>query len=262
MEPRTVISAYDATEEAGDGLALAHLLANETGGELLVVRVFNDLVDHEVQDVAEQRELRDRMADTRRAIVAAIPGSDDELMPVIDPSLAHGLHDVARAAGAGILVLGSTHHGRLGRRLLGASADALLAGAPCPVAVAPPGFRDHAVLDPPVIGVAYDGSEPSQAALSLGRDLVSVTGARLRIVTVEPPWYERPLTHAERAAAPGANVLHGDPAHVLADQTRTLGLLVIGTRGHGAIRRALLGSVSRRVVHEASCPVIVTPRAS
>jgi len=262
MESRTVISAFDATEEAGDGLALAHLLANETGGELLVVRVFSDLVEHPVPDAGEQRLVRARMSDTRRAIVAAIPGSDDELMPVIDPSLTHGLHDAARRVDAGILVLGSTHHGRLGRRLLGASADALLAGAPCPVAVAPPGFRDHAVLDPPVIGVAYDGSEPAQAALTLARDLVALTGARLRIITVEPPWYERPLTHAERAAAPGANVLHGDPARVIADQTRTLGLLVMGTRGHGTIRRALLGSVSRRVVHESSCPVIVTPRAS
>jgi nucleotide-binding universal stress UspA family protein len=262
MQPRTVISAYDATEEAADGLALAHLLANETGAELLVVRVFSDLVEHPVPDAGEQRRLREHVSDTRRAILAAIPGSDDELMPVIAPSLTRGLLGAARSVDAGILVLGSTHHGRLGRRLLGASADALIAGAPCPFAVAPPGYRDHAVLDPPVIGIADDGSEPAEAALTLARDLVCHTGARLRILTVEPPWYERPLTHAARAPAPGANVLHGDPARVLAGQTRTLGMLVMGTRGHGPIRNALLGSVSRRVIHEAHCPVIVTPRAS
>ena len=261
MEPRTVISAFDATEEAADGLALAHLLAGLTGGDVLVVRVFRDLVEQPVQDIDEQRLVHDRVAETR-AVMAALPGADDELMPVLDASLARGLQDAARHADAGLLVLGSTHHGRLGRRLLGGSADALVPGSPCPVAVAPPGFRDRAVLDPPVVGVAYDGSPAAQAALTLGTDLATVAGARLRIITVRPPWYERPLIHATRPDAPGANVIRGDPAHVLLDQSRTLGLLVVGTRGHGRAMRALLGSVSRRVVHEARCPVIVTPLPS
>jgi nucleotide-binding universal stress UspA family protein len=223
--------------------------------------VFRDLVEQPVQDIDEQRLVHDRVAETR-AVMAALPGADDELMPVLDASLARGLQDAARHADAGLLVLGSTHHRRLGRRLLGGSADALVPGAPCPVAVAPPGFRDRAVLDPPVVGVAYDGSPAAQAALTLGTDLATVAGARLRILTVRPPWYERPLIHATRPDAPGANVIRGDPAHVLLDQSRTLGLLVVGTRGHGRAMRALLGSVSRRVVHEARCPVIVTPLPS
>jgi nucleotide-binding universal stress UspA family protein len=261
MEPRTVISAYDATEEAADGLALAHLLAGLTDGDVLVVRVFRDLVELPVQDIDEQRLVHDRVAETR-AVMAALPGADDELMPVLDASLARGLHDAARQADAGLLVLGSAHHTRLGRRLLGGSADALVPGAPCPVAVAPPGFRDHATLDPPVVGVAYDGSPAAKAALALATDLATAARARLRIITVRPPWYERPLTHPTGPDAPGANVIRGDPARVLLDQSRTLGLLVVGTRGHGSAMRVLLGSVSRRLVHGARCPVIVTPLAS
>jgi len=261
MEPRTVISAFDATEEAADGLALAHLLACLTDGDVLVVRVLRDLVEQPVQDIDDQRLVRERMSETR-AIMAALPGADDELMPVLDPSLARGLHQAARRTGAGLLVLGSTHHSRLGRRLLGGSADALVPGAPCPVAVAPPGFRDRAALEPPVVGVAFDGSPAAEAALGVGTDLAAAAGARLRIITVKPPWYGRSLTHSRRREEPGANVIHGDPVHVLVDQTRTLGLLVMGTRGHGSIRSALLGSVSRGVLHEARCPVVVTPRAS
>ena len=34
-------------------------------------------------------------------------------------------------------------------------------------------------------------------------------------------------------------------------------VIVIGSRGRGAIRRALLGSVSSHVVHNAPCPVLV-----
>lgn len=38
--------------------------------------------------------------------------------------------------------------------------------------------------------------------------------------------------------------------------------IVIGSRGRGAIRRALLGSVSSHVVHNAPCPVLVVRQSS
>jgi nucleotide-binding universal stress UspA family protein len=37
-------------------------------------------------------------------------------------------------------------------------------------------------------------------------------------------------------------------------------LLVCGSRGHGPVRQAQLGSVSARLVRDAACPVIVVPR--
>jgi nucleotide-binding universal stress UspA family protein len=36
-----------------------------------------------------------------------------------------------------------------------------------------------------------------------------------------------------------------------------VGLIVVGSRGHGGIRRALMGSVSDAVVRHAHCPVVV-----
>jgi nucleotide-binding universal stress UspA family protein len=36
-----------------------------------------------------------------------------------------------------------------------------------------------------------------------------------------------------------------------------VGLIVVGSRGHGYIRRALMGSVSDAVVRYAHCPVLV-----
>jgi nucleotide-binding universal stress UspA family protein len=51
----------------------------------------------------------------------------------------------------------------------------------------------------------------------------------------------------------------GTPGPVLVDLAAKLGasVLVIGTRGRGGLRRAMLGSVSDHVVRNASCPVVV-----
>jgi nucleotide-binding universal stress UspA family protein len=54
-------------------------------------------------------------------------------------------------------------------------------------------------------------------------------------------------------------VERGTPGPVLCDRAKTLNadVVVVGSRGRGAIRRVLLGSVSTYVVHNAPCPVLV-----
>jgi nucleotide-binding universal stress UspA family protein len=56
------------------------------------------------------------------------------------------------------------------------------------------------------------------------------------------------------------DVFVGDPAATLVRVSEHLDLLVCGSRGYGPIRAVLLGGVSRRVVAESRCPVIVLPR--
>jgi len=45
-------------------------------------------------------------------------------------------------------------------------------------------------------------------------------------------------------------------------EERESDVIVIASRGHGALRRALLGSVSTHVVHNAPCPVMVVRRGT
>lgn len=54
-------------------------------------------------------------------------------------------------------------------------------------------------------------------------------------------------------------VLHGRPASVIIDQARDFDadLVIVGSRGHGAIASLLLGSVSTEISDEAACPVFV-----
>ncbi|KAL5230356.1 hypothetical protein ABZP36_029132 [Zizania latifolia] len=56
-----------------------------------------------------------------------------------------------------------------------------------------------------------------------------------------------------------AKVYWGEPARKLTEAVHSVPLqwLVVGSRGHGAVKRVLMGSVSTYVVNHATCPVTV-----
>jgi nucleotide-binding universal stress UspA family protein len=58
----------------------------------------------------------------------------------------------------------------------------------------------------------------------------------------------------------GHRLLDGDPAGELARASSGLDVLVVGSRGYGAVRTVLLGSVARELVRTSACPVVVVPR--
>ena len=51
----------------------------------------------------------------------------------------------------------------------------------------------------------------------------------------------------------------GEPAEAIVDTARENGadLVIVGTRGENAAKRALMGSVSTSVLHHAPCDVLV-----
>ena len=55
---------------------------------------------------------------------------------------------------------------------------------------------------------------------------------------------------------------HPTPAILEAADRVHPDLLILGTRGHGRLRRALLGSVANRVLHNARCDVLIVPEGS
>jgi nucleotide-binding universal stress UspA family protein len=204
---------------------------------------------------------------------------------------ASALHEAAEAQDAGLLVVGSTRRGTMGRILPGSTADRLMHGAPCPVAVVPHGWETRGGLQ--TIGVGYVETEEGRQALLGAHALARRAGATLRAITVmkvSPWWYSetepgtplRPATHMEeiegehRVSAEAAlrrqvtelgddvpvepEAFIGEPAEILTTVSENLDLLVIGSRGYGPLRAVLLGGVSRQVAARAHCPVIVLPR--
>jgi nucleotide-binding universal stress UspA family protein len=116
---------------------------------------------------------------------------------------------------------------------------------------------------------AVDDSEVSGRVLDTARGLARALGAKLVAVHAV-----RDGDHdADRVAAlvrtrlagtgatPDVRLVEGPPEQAIVDTADREGaeLLVIGSRGRGALRSAVLGSVSRELVSRAPCPVVVVP---
>ena len=116
--------------------------------------------------------------------------------------------------------------------------------------------------------VAVDGSAASLRAVAHAVRLGQETPCELHLCNVHMGAGSSESAHATlqeaRRAVQAAGmrasveVRHGDPAEQIARQARDVGadLIVMGTRGQGAARAALLGSVAQRVAEIAPCPVV------
>jgi len=92
------------------------------------------------------------------------------------------------AARADLVVVGSSHHGPVGRVLLGSVGERLLSGARCAVAIAPRGHAARSSREIRLIAVAFDGSAEAFLALRAGHELATLTRAALHaVMVIEPP---------------------------------------------------------------------------
>jgi nucleotide-binding universal stress UspA family protein len=147
---------------------------------------------------------------------------------------------------------------------------------------------------PTNILLATDGSKEAERARTTAVDMATTTGCELHVVTVasgHPP-YDGYLSHdvripevAEQLRKRAEIILdeqvqkiewdggkvaqkHLKIAELIAERHTAqqilrvaedieAGLIVMGSRGRGGVRRALMGSVSDSVVRQAHCPVLV-----
>ena len=136
--------------------------------------------------------------------------------------------------------------------------------------------------------VPIDGSEGSNAAIDEALDLAQEVGAHVTFAFVRKPpssllgypYYERLLsTELARARATidaattkalqigvdaQSEILEGDPVDEILSFADNDGadLIVMGSRGRGALAGALLGSVSSGVAQHASVPVLIAKKRS
>jgi nucleotide-binding universal stress UspA family protein len=295
FDPRPILVGYDPATRDRAPVRFGLEAARITGAPLVVACVaLGDGGRRGTSHVDE--ELVHDAGDALAEIHAELEGEDVELRcgQLRGTSAAEALHAAALREDAALLVVGSKIQdgGPLDRVVPGTTAQRLLHGAPCAVTLVPPGWAPHGGVR--TIGVGFVDTEEGHEALRAAHGLARRTGASLRVITVVRPrlaWYAETEPHAgvrphkeydevagehrvqaeqalqEAVAGLGDDVpvqaealLGDDPAEVLAGISEHLDMLVCGSRGYGPLRAVLLGGVSRRVITEARCPVLVLPR--
>ena len=188
------------------------------------------------------------------------------------------------------IVLGGSHTAWMGNALLGSTSMYVLHHAPCSVAIVHEPPENERVI------VGIDGSDEADAAVEFCGELLDPTRCEVDVIIavghevplVVPPYFGGFATNAtvvernareriergrrsvqaasRRLAAKGFDVdevvLEGAAGPQLLKEVDNVdaGLLVVGSRGMGALRRTLLGSVSDQVVRHAPATLVVRRR--
>ena len=219
------------------------------------------------------------------------PGVDVASQEVVIHVAYRAILDRADAVDADLLVLGAHRKRPLGDAFLGSTADRVIrsARAPCLVVRGPLSLPLRRVMVP------LDLSEPALGALDVALEWSESLGPlsedgtpapELIVLHVIPQVFDfeaatvkgavigpelRRAVGAARARVGGASPIHvreevhwdDSPAEeiVRTADAEKVDLVVLGTHGYGALKRALIGSVASGVARGASCPVLLVPPA-
>ena len=198
--------------------------------------------------------------------------------------------DVAEEIGADLVILGARGHGAIEQALLGSVSAEVVDQTHCSVLVArTPSARR--------ILIGTDGSDVAMSAIAFvgGSRLFEASTARvIYAVDVDPSWWmgftpgdaafavdpyvsvvDEGRVRGDKVTSAAATLLRSDgldastvvhegqAAAAIVQEARTWNadLVVVGTRGNGLMKRLLLGSTARSVLHHAAASVLIARRA-
>ena len=274
-EPAKQAALWGAREAMarGRGLTLVHSVLPPSAGSAFGpgFPIGLDVID----------DLKAAVQEDLDAVAATLPATD--VLTHVEIGSPSGVL-LAASETAELIVIGSRGHGGFRGLLLGSVGSQVTAHAECPVVVireVPPADAKHVV-------VGIDGSAASEAAIGFAFDMASRHGwSVIAVHAWEVPAYDLlvvpdgpipvPLTDVvDDEVRLAAEVLAGfqadypdveveqrlvrsAPVPALLDAAQGAALVAVGTRGHGQVVGALLGSVSHGVLHKAQVPVVVVP---
>jgi nucleotide-binding universal stress UspA family protein len=283
----TIVIAVDTGERSLDALALGRLLVDSTHAAATLVTVFpyGALADPLLPELTG---LREDAAETLSALgrEVGVENADVEVIP--GNFAARELQHVTERAETGLIVVGSTTRGPIGRLLVGGVGERLLSGAASPVAIAPRGYHEEAPPRLGRIGVGVDGSEEADRALEAAVALARKAKATIRVITAFQPLafggvttaalpsssanetmrtelravHDAAVAAASEAVEASGQFRDGSADDVLVEEGADLDLLVLGSRGYGPIGAVLTGSATAALARGSACPMLVTPRGT
>jgi nucleotide-binding universal stress UspA family protein len=275
---KAIVVGYDGSEHSERALERAVSMARN-GTEIMVVSAAEPLMrsggfagtrDVDPADAKAASDNLDKAAARLREAGLPCRAVEAHAKP------ADALVEQAKEHGADLIIVGKRGLNALERSLLGSVSTKVVHDAACDVLVTAPGSSNGQAAS---IVVGYDGSEHADRALDRavelgsGGQVVVVSTARLTMPVrasmsavdpVEVEASEASLEAAkERLSSQGVDARfvegHGDAADVLIREAESAdaSLIVVGTRGLNLAQRAVLGSVSTRVVMHSPYDVLV-----
>lgn len=251
------VVGYAADVAARIGATLRILRAVQVADPLFVtagvVRAMDDPAERREHVLERARQQLDDLCDGVKGVVATSElrqGAPDSA--VLEAVVEHD----------GRLVVLGTRAQRGGRHAPGSDAQRIIRRAPCPVAVVPFGYERRLSDKPTIlIGIRGGDREDAAAAVREAEKLEELLHAELV------------LAHSSREGGAAAwldqlagNRRHfasqGDPARELLRIAAEIDAdaITVAPRGHGQLRQALLGSVSKALLSAGERPVFVIPR--
>jgi nucleotide-binding universal stress UspA family protein len=288
-----IMVPVDFSQHATLAFGHAALIARTFGGELELVHVVEQVVHSYPSFWSAEPALADELhqqsiGSAENLLRDLVHAHRAELGPgvrerVVSGSLPGALADHAASSAIDLIVM--TTHGRTGfaRWLMGSVSERLLRVAPCSVLVVRgtsprPNPRVASIL------VAVDFSDHSRRALEAAAELAARLGATLEVLHVwhAPFFGEAGPARAELLERMRANarsqlevfvtastrvgglaveqsVIPGSPTKAISEHVaeRQPDLLVLGTHGHGALERMVLGSVAEALARYAGCTTLI-----
>ena len=282
-----ILCATDLLPKSDAACERAGLLSDELRAGLTLLHV---VVPGESPLTLEQRLLRASGDMKARARPPRWKAQRSPNIAVQAGSAANRIVHTAVESKAHLLVLGPHRKRPLRDALEGTIAEKALATRRLPVLVA----RNPAHRAYRRVLLALDASDASASAIRAAEALMLTPEAQATVVHVHQPPYEgmlysahigmetvaryaqnwsREATQAVRALLAhesddagryDIHIQHGHAAPGISKAIEYLSpdLLVMGTGGAGRLRRALIGSVANRVLHESGCDVLIVPEGS
>ncbi len=280
-QPKSILLATDLSPRCDRALDRALALSQQWQAKLVVLHVLETRPDVDRDPaIPSWRRPPDPASLALQQLLADVGTAIERAEIVIaDGDAAEAVARVAAEKECDLVVTGIARDELLGRFFLGSTVDRLLRGAQKPVLV----VRNRVRHSYRHIAVAADFSDASRHALeTAGRyfpgqpiTLVHAYDAPMSGLLADPEASRR--RHRDVAMVDYAAFLEtldpheglakrlrplvefGRPADLLRQAVRDLGigLVVLGTRGRGALAEALIGSVAKEILREVPCDALI-----
>jgi nucleotide-binding universal stress UspA family protein len=251
----SIICGVDGSHASRSAARVAARLARTLNVRFVLAYVTEDRPTFPYRD-ARLRELQRRRAIEEgqrllEGVAAELPGATPELRVMFGTPV-EALRALCSEESAELLVVGSRGRRALAAAVLGSVSARLASTAACPVVVVSTSATADRFLERETIGgsilCGVDESPESEGALHVAGALANRMGLQLLPVHVSD----------------GPREDDGDPVAALRRRALSadVALIVVGSRGRGAVRAAVLGSVSSALAATAPLPVLVVPPAA